>query len=236
MLKLFLTIVTLLIQRANGNYRDCLNLQVSISQKVENEGFHREINWLIESLELSDEQWTHSNCEIGLHLDVPPEMFVNPDEISELNRTGQISAYIDGYVNVESPAYESNEHKLYIFLRDRDIRKILVRLPVHLRYQRAVIAGGFGKINLSKPSLVARCPIAGRSLCGENEKMTAPCDSTGVFKCDWENVTYQALFDEVQLFVPIGDLDDYPIVAIVTLLLGCVGSIYILSVLSTTHL
>lgn len=233
-----LVLVTiLLIYGVNANYNEnCLNLQVSISQKVENEGFHREINWLIESLDLNHEEWSHSNCQIALRLNIPSEMFVNPDEIGELNRTGQISAYIEGYVNVETPAHESNEHRLYVFLRGHDIRKISVRVPIHLRYQRAVIAGGFGKINLSRPSLVARCPIAGHRLCGKKQNVVAPCDSAGIYKCDWENVTYQALFDDVQLFVPIGDLDDFPVVAIVSLLLGCVGSIYILSVLSTTRL
>ncbi|KAB0793080.1 hypothetical protein PPYR_12700 [Photinus pyralis] len=133
----------LLIYGVNANYNeDCLNLQVSISQKVENEGFHREINWLIESLDLNHDEWSRSYCEIALRLNIPSEMFVNPDEIGELNRTGQISAYIEGYVNVETPAHESNEHQLYVFLRGHDIRKMSVRVPIHLRYQRAVIAGG----------------------------------------------------------------------------------------------
>ncbi|KAK4873789.1 hypothetical protein RN001_013149 [Aquatica leii] len=212
---------------------ECLNLQLSVSQKVENEGFHRNINWLIESTNFDNENWRTSNCEIALQLDVPPEMFVNPDEILNLNRTGQISAYIDGSINVEAPAHESTEHKVYIYLKSNSIGKVSVELPVHLRYQRAVIGGGFGKINLSKPSLLVLCPIAGRELCGDYSKVTAPCDSTGQHLCVWQNVTYQALFDDVQLFVPVGDLDDYPIVSVVTLLLGCFGSIYILSLLST---
>lgn len=44
------------------------------------------------------------------------------------------------------------------------------------------------------------------------------------------------LFEEAEMYVPIGDLDDYPIVSVVTLLLGCAGCIYVLSVLSMTPL
>ncbi|KAF5270266.1 hypothetical protein FQA39_LY18882 [Lamprigera yunnana] len=214
----------------------CIDLKLSMSQKVENEGFHRDINWLIESLTVGNEEWKNSNCKVSLLLDVPPEMYVNPDELFDLNRTGQISAYVEGDVNVETPAHESKEHKVYVFLKDYNIEKASVQLPVHLRYQRAAIAGGFGKVNLIKPTILVLCPIAGRELCGEHQKIVAPCDDASQHMCVWNNITYQALFDDVQLFVPIGDLDDYPVVAIITLLLGCVGSIYILSLLSTMPL
>jgi len=215
---------------------NCTNLQVSISQKVENEGFHRDINWLIESLDLNDETWYESKCKVCLQLNVPPEMFINPDQISDLSRNGQIYAYIDGDVNIETPAHESTEHTVYIFLPNNNLEKVSVRLPVHLRYQRATIAGKFGKVSVPKPSLLVYCPKNDIQLCGTRLALNAPCDMTGNDKCSWQNVTYQALFDEVQLFVPIGDLDDYPVVSIITLLLGCAGSIYILSLLSTAPL
>ncbi|KAF5293586.1 hypothetical protein FQA39_LY03071 [Lamprigera yunnana] len=196
----------------------CIDLKLSMSQKVENEGFHRDINWLIESLTVGNEEWKNSNCKVSLLLDVPPK------------------SYVEGDVNVETPAHESKEHKVYVFLKDYNIEKASVQLPVHLRYQRAAIAGGFGKVNLIKPTILVLCPIAGRELCGEHQKIVAPCDDASQHMCVWNNITYQALFDDVQLFVPIGDLDDYPVVAIITLLLGCVGSIYILSLLSTMPL
>lgn len=61
---------------------------------------------------------------------------------------------------------------------------------------------------------------------------------TDFFKNMWRMnlMIFLQLFDEVELFVPVGDLDDYPLVSIVTLLLGCAGCIYILSILSMTHI
>lgn len=44
------------------------------------------------------------------------------------------------------------------------------------------------------------------------------------------------LFEDSELYVPIGDQDDYPLVSVVTLLLGCFGTIYILSLLSSAPL
>ncbi|KAF2892880.1 hypothetical protein ILUMI_13297 [Ignelater luminosus] len=237
-LLLSISIYPILCNNNTEEETSCINLKFSISQNVENEGFHREINWLIESLDLDNEDWSNLNnslCKVSLQLHLPSGIFVSPDQISELIRQGQISAYIDGHVNVETPAHESEGHTVYVYIASNNLEKVVVQLPIHLRYQRAVISGGFGKVNLPRPSLLVYCPQVGPQICGEFPKLHAPCDVSGNH-CVWQNVTYQALFDEVQLFVPIGDLDDYPLVSIVTLLLGCAGSIYILSLLSTAPL
>ncbi|XP_018561211.1 phosphatidylinositol-glycan biosynthesis class X protein-like [Anoplophora glabripennis] len=214
----------------------CLNLDVSITQKVEHEGFHREIRWLVETPSPSKKIWMESGCKLSLRLDVSPGMYVNPDEVAETNRTRKLLLHIDGSVDVEAPAHEATEHVVYIFLNSSDIGRISVDLPVHLRYQRSQITGGFGKVPLKKPSLLSWCPDSLDRICGKGLKVEAPCDETATRLCVWKNFTYQALFDDVELFVPVGDLDDYPLVSIVTLLLGCAGCIYVLSILSMTHI
>ncbi|KAJ8929855.1 hypothetical protein NQ314_017459 [Rhamnusium bicolor] len=204
-----LLIVVMQDHRINGD-TECLKLDVSITQKVENEGFHREIRWLIETLSPSKEIWINSGCKLCLRLVVSPD--------------------------VEAPAHEATEHTVYIYLNNTSIDRISINLPVHLRYQRSQITGGYGKVPLQKPSLLTWCPGTVSEICGRGLKVEAPCSETAQNICVWKNLSYQALFDEVELFVPVGDLDDYPLVSIVTLLLGCAGCIYILSVLSTTPL
>nr|CAH7760249.1 unnamed protein product [Callosobruchus chinensis] len=163
-------------------------------------------------------------------------MFVNPDELAELNRTQKLQILLDGNVDTEAPAHEASEHTVYIYLNGHNIERLSVKIPVHLRYQRGQITGGYGKVPLSKPSLLVWCPKQLSIVCGRGLKVEAPCDETFSKICIWKNQTYQALFDDVELFVPVGDLDDYPLVSIVTLLLGCAGCVYILSILSTTPL
>lgn len=58
---------------------------------------------------------------------------INPQQL-------QMFAYIDGEVNIESIAYESKPHIVYIFLNTSE--KMSVSLPIHLRYHRAQITGG----------------------------------------------------------------------------------------------
>jgi hypothetical protein len=202
----------------------CKNLNISLTQKIDNEGFHRELNWLLERSVNSFQ------CKLAIRLDVGQEMFINPDQIADLNRLGHLSVLIAGDVDVEAPAHVATGHTVYVFVPPFK-EKVSLKVPFHLRYQRAQISGGFGKVVVNKPSVLAICPHS----CGKIE-VKAPCDLTNRVTCRWNNVSYQALFDEVELLVPVGDLDDYPLVSIVTLLLGCAGCIYTLSVLSTTPL
>jgi hypothetical protein len=54
----------------------------------------RDIRWLIESPDIFNDQWKKTQCKMALQLDVPPEMFVNPDQIADLNRLGTVWPHI----------------------------------------------------------------------------------------------------------------------------------------------
>lgn len=227
MLKIKL-LVLILISVINGS-RDsdpkCKSLNVSLTQKIDNEGFHRQLNWLLERGPKS------YHCKLAIRLDITKEMYMNPDEIADLNRLNITEILIVGDVDIEAPAHLAEEHTAYIYIPPF-LDKVSLNIPFHLRYQRAQISGGFGKVPVNKPTVLAICP----QNCS-NTEIRAPCDTRNYrVMCGWDNVSYQALFDEMELMVPVGNLDDYPLVSIVTLLLGCAGCIYTLSVLSTTPL
>ncbi|KAG5882663.1 hypothetical protein JTB14_024472 [Gonioctena quinquepunctata] len=153
---------------------------------------------------------SESDCKFVLRQDVPNGMFVNPDEIAELIRKRKLSSYVHGSIDIEAPAHEAKDHIVYIYLNSTGIERTSIVLPIHLRYQRIWCSGSLNKV------------------CGRELKIEAPCDESNQNVCIWKNLTYQALFDEVELFVPVGDLDDYLVVSLVTLFLGCAGCIYIL--------
>lgn len=211
-----------------------MKLDISITQKVENEGFHRDVRWLLETTNPNNTDWIQSGCKLAVHINVNAGMFVSKDQLAELNRNSTILIRVDGNVNIETAAHDSTAHIAYIYLPQDEIERIMFSLPIHLRYQRAQITGKYGKVYLDKPTVLVRCP-ADINLCGKRRPiLEAPCSFASVNKCQWRNTTYQALFQDVEMFVPIGDLDDYPLVSIVSLLLGCAGCIYVLSILSTT--
>lgn len=213
----------------------CLRPDALITQTIENEGFHRDIKYLIEFSSNNVNILFSAHCKVALRQDIPLGLFVNPDQIADLVRVKKLLAYIDGNVNVETPMHHSEQHSTYIYSINDTFSRISLELPIHLRYQRAQITGGFGKVELPKPSLLVHCP-EGAILCGSSQKVEAPCDYTGAKSCMWSNVSYKAITNDIEMMVPVGDLDHYPIVSIVTFLVACAGCIYILSVLSTTIL
>lgn len=216
--------------------KDCIKFNVSITQKIEHLGFHRDINWFIETENLDRKAWMNSSCSAALMLEVAPGMFVNPDQADDLRRLGKLDIFIDGTVDIEVPAHEAIKHTVYIYLNNSQLStKLSVKLPIHLRYQRSLM-GGHAKVPLNKPSLLIHCPHSNQIICGRDQKINAPVSSKDFETLwVWKNVTYKANFDEMELLVPIGNLEHYPYVATISCILGCVGCIYILSLLSNSE-
>lgn len=215
---------------------ECIKFDASLTQKIEHLGFHRDINWLIESENLDKNAWVNSTCTVALMLTISPEMFVNPDQADDLKRLRKLDILVDGSIDVEVPAHEATKHTVYIYLNNSQMTtNVSLKLPIHLRYQRSLM-GGFGKVPLNKPSLLVYCPQSNQIICGKDLKVNAPTSTKNPESVRvWKNVTYKANFDEMELLVPIGDLDHYPCVATLSCILGCVGCIYILSLLSNTE-
>ncbi|KAF7280590.1 hypothetical protein GWI33_005717 [Rhynchophorus ferrugineus] len=212
--------------------KDCTDLNIAIYQKIERLGFHREINWLIEPHYIDYELWDESSCQLALMLDVLPEMYVDPDQIDDLRRLRKLNAIINGDVNIELPAHQALKHKVYIYLNHSNSNdKLIVTLPIHLRYQKSHF-GGFGKAYLNKVNLLVTCIKSTYNICNTVTTIIGPKNLNEMETAPWSNISYISDFDVVELLVPIGDLNHYPLVAIVTCVLGCVGCIYLLSIIT----
>ncbi|KAK9887945.1 hypothetical protein WA026_000244 [Henosepilachna vigintioctopunctata] len=162
---------------------------------------------------------------------MPPSVFVNPDELADLQRLGILKTFIGEFVDIELTEHEATNHTVYIFIETDDFSKVSLTLPFHARYQRSQISGGYGKAVLNKPRLLVRCLQKKEKLC-EKFSTEAPCDFRGDEKCQWFDIKYKSLLEVNEMLVPVGDLDHYPLVSIVTLSIGCMGCIYILSLFS----
>ncbi|KAL1498213.1 hypothetical protein ABEB36_009048 [Hypothenemus hampei] len=212
---------------------ECIKLDLSIIQKIENLGFHRNLNWFVEAQTLDDKKWLNASCHTALKFNTGRALFVNPDQIDDLMRQEKLNVFIDGPVDVEAAAHQAKGNTIYIYLNSTAISKgISVKLPIHLRYQRSLM-GGNGKVILTKPEFLVYCTDTSYKICGENQKVLAPPSVEDFQKIwAWKKLSYKAHFEETDLLVPVGNLDDYGYVAIITCILGCAGCIYILSVMS----
>ncbi|XP_022910123.2 phosphatidylinositol-glycan biosynthesis class X protein [Onthophagus taurus] len=211
----------------------CLNITVSLNQKIENPGFHKTINWLLTFD--NDIKELKTDFAFALYLKIPPGIYVNPDEFASLVRQKELNGRLIGKVNIEYAMHLSDSHEVMLFF-EMDGNDVVLSLPIHLRYQKASFVEEFGEVLLEKPSLFANY-LGTNTSCdlNKNKGVDLPCsDSNG--DCKWVNITYKGVFDESILLVPIGNLNHYPIVAISTILLGCLGCLYILSMLMSTKL
>ncbi|KAI4456290.1 phosphatidylinositol-glycan biosynthesis class x protein [Holotrichia oblita] len=172
---------------------DCLDLNISLIRTIDRSGFHNKIKWMVEFLPSDLEELKRAEAKFALYIKIPSGMYVNPDEIDDLSRLAEYSVYIDGKVNVEAPENEAKPHDVFIFLPELYGDKVEIILPVHLRYQLAKIGGGFGKVHLSKPSLLMLTPRKSFKTCGDHLQIKAPCNADNLTKCYWSNISYVAV-------------------------------------------
>ncbi|XP_030751763.1 phosphatidylinositol-glycan biosynthesis class X protein-like [Sitophilus oryzae] len=211
----------------------CINLDINIIQNIEKQGFHRNMVWLIDSHIPDEKLWTEASCKVALMLDIPVEMYVDPDQMNDFHRIGKLEVFIDGKVNIETVAHQSTTHRVFIYLNKFILNsKHIETLPIHLRYQKSHL-GGYGKVPLSKVNFLVNC--VEHKVCGNYQEIRAPKKRQDVDSViPWQNITYKGHFDVLELSVPIGNLEHYPFVVIITYLVGCAGCIYILSILTNT--
>lgn len=55
--------------------------------------YYREIKWLVEIPQTTLVELNKTNCKLSIRLDVPPGMYVNPDEIADTMRNSGVSVH-----------------------------------------------------------------------------------------------------------------------------------------------
>lgn len=106
--------------------------------------FYRIIKWYIHIVNTDLKISNVRKSQVALQLNVPNTLFVNSDELADLQRQQKLSSLILGDVNIETIAEESRQHVVYLFLNDFDNDgKMTVKLPIHVRYHKAQENGGY---------------------------------------------------------------------------------------------
>lgn len=183
------------------------NSHATIFRQLEREGFHVDANLLIElviDLETSS-KW--ENCSLLLIEKISNYFYVNPDQLLELSRSELLYACTKDKVNIESPQYLSEEHTLYIYSQFQKSQNLIfthLRFPLHLRYQKPKVNGGYSLAELASPILLIQCP---KIECINLSKHKAPCHMCGKDLCSWSEFPYKTNNINFTMPVPVGDLN-----------------------------
>ncbi|KAM3962610.1 phosphatidylinositol glycan anchor biosynthesis class X [Aphomia sociella] len=203
---------------------------VKLEQIIHNEGFHRNITYsVIFHHEQNANKGLYKDCIIGLEQTLPAGVYTSPDELGDLRRTNRLNAIPRNRVNIELPAEISEPSAVYIMDVVRDNRAYLW-LPVHARYHQAVPGGGTARNEIVAPKLFLRCPDQRLNSCNKDISASTSflCNGSSKEKCTWKVIPYTVMSDTLIWDVPVGDTDQYYVVAAGTAIVILIGSLYLL--------
>lgn len=200
---------------------------LSVKRSSVNKGFHRDVisEIHVDFTELMDK------FSLLLIEHFPPDIYIDTYQLLHEQKTGSPKVVVYQEVNVETPASKSSSFDAFLFLNSEDEWSRIV-LPVHLRYQKPQMCsqqGAFKNISFKNPSIFIQWFENNAVFC-EN-MLSGPCDLHSKQNCSWIPLNVSYATDELLLEVPVGCLEHYPVVSLVTVLTMICGIAALLYVL-----
>ncbi|XP_014249206.1 phosphatidylinositol-glycan biosynthesis class X protein-like [Cimex lectularius] len=205
------------------------NFVLTVSRNINKLGFHRDLSYSFELI--TNGVW--EECRLCIEEQIPKGLFVNINQIEDLERFGKISALVNATDNIEKPEDESEPQnvKLYTNLtRTFNILTSSVNLPFHFRYHEAQPNGGFKKAVIGPPSVFMTCLLS-PTFCRSNNFVELPCSSEVQQTCSFQPMNYHINLEYLEIDIPVGDTNHYNLVLFFTLFVTSSGAIYVLTVI-----
>lgn len=199
----------------------------TILRQLEREGFHIDIHSLIELVVDVETASKWENCSLVLRENISSSFYVNPDQLSELNRSGVSEACTLDEVNIEAPQHLSKGHTVYVYgqlQRSQNLVFAHLNFPLHLRYHQPKANGGYSLAELNSPVLLINCPNVD---CKNLVKSKAPCLLCGNQICTWTRLPFKTNDHNRTLPVPVGNLNHLWLVRPMTYILTFGGCLYV---------
>lgn len=228
-------------------YSECLyciedcDIHATITRRIENEGFHRDLHSLVEIVVDHADLWM--NCSVILEEKMPAALYVNPDQLEEMQRFRQLPscAAVMGPVNVELPEATATEHTVIAFSPLQCTQNLLsakLSLPVHARYRAPIPGGGHIEGHLNSPRMFLHCLedtcLRANAQATENFPCQPCTDFTGKM-CSWFSLPYETNSITMSIRTPVGNSDLRAFVVIVTLTVTWTATAYVLSTIFLKH-
>lgn len=224
-------ILFLLLTKSSQALENYCSYHAEVNRKIDSIGFHRNVyyNFTLNT------NCTVNSCKLCLQETIPPGLFVNKDQLTDLLRLERLSATVDGEVDIEAPARDSPTLILRLF-KDLSLSATNTLIgnatvPVHLRYHEPQPGGGFRKFTFGQPDVYIYC--AGIPLyhsegvfltqCAGNDKDPLPYRKINTYMSDGDT--------NLVVEVPVGDSDITDIVYAGTYGVAIAGSLYLAGVL-----
>ncbi|KAG8322842.1 hypothetical protein J6590_015831 [Homalodisca vitripennis] len=148
------------------------------------------------------------------------------------NLRTKVQACANTSVDVEAPEPVSSNLSVLIYSgleRAENLLSAKLVLPVHARYHAPSEDGGYRPITVGTPELFLRC--AGNLQCPELASLTLPCYTCSEELCTWTQIPYKTNAENLNMLVPVGNMQHYYLVTFLTFTITTGGAVYILLVM-----
>jgi len=216
----------------------------SVMRRIFNPGFHKDLFTEIELMLTTSS--LPPQCTLLIEETIPRGMYVDPDQMRDIQAMGGLQAYIPTTVDVEKPEYESESFRVFIFRQlsiQENLRVTSVQLPVHMRYHKPAKVSD-SKPTTSAPSAIVKVQNPRLLLTCEGDNIanhcperavTSFCDASGMEKCEFLDIPYDVNVNAIEVSVPVGNVEHTTYVVGLTTFLVSGSTIYLLVTLFRSH-
>jgi phosphatidylinositol glycan class X len=172
------------------------------------------------------------SCDIVLVQEIPSSVYIDNDQLFNLNKFNKIKTFIPSYIDVEAPTSKSAPFKVYMFEQIK--KSVNITLPVHFRYHDPSDKK-FNRVEIESPQIffMSDCPALNKNAkatllpCKNSSEITDFFDHTLPYYCQWSETEFHSTPITLSFLIPIGNSTSYPIVLPVTLFISWIACLFL---------
>ncbi|XP_046620319.1 phosphatidylinositol-glycan biosynthesis class X protein [Neodiprion virginianus] len=202
------------------NFAISTSINATLDFDIIGEGFHRTFEYKVSVDGLENQQ----DCAVALHILLPSAIYVNVDEVADLQRVGKTLTCSVGERNVELFAEMAEPQNVTICNLPKTWETVL-SLPIHQRYQFSQEYGGYIAIDIPHPKLLLGCKERLKHYRVSKIDLCSPCVDLAL---KWREIPFKMEHTKTVWLIPVGNTSYLNYVSYVTLLVTSLGAAAVL--------
>lgn len=173
------------------------------------------------------------NCELLLVQEIPSSVYVDNDQLFNLNKLNRLSSFVPFYIDVELPTSKSSSFELYMFEQVK--KNVNITLPVHFRYHDPSDKK-FNRVEIESPRIyLSNCPpltnTRGKTItslpCKNSTEITDFLDLSSASYCDWIETEFFSSPITLSFLIPVGNIKSYAFVLPITIFISWIACLFL---------
>lgn len=165
-------------------------------------------------------------CDLLLLQEIPSSVYVDNDQLFNLNRLNKLKTFVNSYVDVEKSTSKAEGFKVFIFSQMR--KNLNITLPVHFRYHDPSDKK-FNRVEIESPKVyMGECQQRGKVVtlpCRNSSEITDIVDMNLVSYCPWIETELAPI--TLSFLIPVGNIQSYVFVLPVTIFVSWIATLFL---------